>query len=165
MLIGLNPLLSPDLLHALAAMGHGDEIVVVDANFPAASCARRLIALDGIGAETAAALSAFFSEPNNQQELKALQTAVAIEPYTRKGDAAHPLFGKTIVFTGTLETMSRNAAKAAAEAVGAVVASGISKKVDFVVCGADAGSKRAKAEALNLIILDEAAFSGFLKPN
>ena len=50
MLIGLNPLLSPDLLHALAAMGHGDEIVVVDANFPAATCARRLISLDGIGA-------------------------------------------------------------------------------------------------------------------
>ena len=50
MLIGLNPLLSPDLLHALAAMGHGDEIVVVDANFPAAACARRLIALDGIAA-------------------------------------------------------------------------------------------------------------------
>ncbi|MCE2965322.1 MAG: NAD-dependent DNA ligase LigA [Alphaproteobacteria bacterium] len=130
-----------------------------------AATPEQLLALDGIGAETAAALSAFFSEPNNQQELKALQTAVAIEPYTRKGDAAHPLFGKTIVFTGTLETMSRNAAKAAAEAVGAVVASGISKKVDFVVCGADAGSKRAKAEALNLIILDEAAFSGFLKPN
>lgn len=53
MLIGLDPLLSPDLLHALAAMGHGDEIVVVDANFPAASCARRLITLDGIGAPAA----------------------------------------------------------------------------------------------------------------
>ena len=46
MLIGLDPLLAPDLLHALASMGHGDEIAIVDANFPAAACARRLVALD-----------------------------------------------------------------------------------------------------------------------
>ena len=48
MLKGLDPLLSPDLLHVLRAMGHGDEIVVADANFPAASMARRLLRLDGI---------------------------------------------------------------------------------------------------------------------
>ncbi|MGO4907402.1 RbsD/FucU family protein [Pseudorhodobacter sp. W20_MBD10_FR17] len=53
MLIGLNPLLSPDLLHALAAMGHGDEIAIVDSNFPATSCAKRLIRVDGISATTA----------------------------------------------------------------------------------------------------------------
>ncbi|PYM36519.1 MAG: ribose ABC transporter, partial [Candidatus Rokuibacteriota bacterium] len=47
MLKGIDPLLSPDLLHALAAMGHGDEVVVADANFPAASLARRLLRLDG----------------------------------------------------------------------------------------------------------------------
>ncbi|WP_323007223.1 RbsD/FucU family protein [Pseudorhodobacter sp.] len=57
MLIGLNPLLSPDLLHALAAMGHGDEIAIVDSNFPGTACARRLIRLDGISAtETLAAV-------------------------------------------------------------------------------------------------------------
>ena len=50
MLKGLDPLLSPDLLHILRAMGHGDEIVVADANFPAASMARRLIRLDGVSA-------------------------------------------------------------------------------------------------------------------
>jgi L-fucose mutarotase len=50
MLIGLNPLLSPDLLHALAAMGHGDELAIVDSNFPATSCAQRLIRMDGISA-------------------------------------------------------------------------------------------------------------------
>lgn len=48
MLIGVNPLLSPDLLHALAAMGHGDEIAIVDSNFPGTSCAQRLIRLDGV---------------------------------------------------------------------------------------------------------------------
>ena len=50
MLIGLDPLLTPDLLHALASMGHGDEVAIVDANFPAAACARRLVALDAAGA-------------------------------------------------------------------------------------------------------------------
>lgn len=50
MLIGLHPLLTPDLLHALASMGHGDTIAIVDANFPATSCAQRLITLDGAGA-------------------------------------------------------------------------------------------------------------------
>jgi L-fucose mutarotase len=53
MLIGLNPLLSPDLLHALAAMGHGDEIAIVDSNFPATSCAQRLLRMDGISATAA----------------------------------------------------------------------------------------------------------------
>src|SRR5262245_60017962 len=53
MLKGLDPLLSPDLLHALAAMGHGDELVVADANFPAASVARRLVRLPGIDAPRA----------------------------------------------------------------------------------------------------------------
>lgn len=55
MLIGLDPLLTPDLLHALASMGHGDEIAIVDANFPAASTARRLLTLDGIDAPRALA--------------------------------------------------------------------------------------------------------------
>ncbi|HKF74387.1 MAG TPA: RbsD/FucU domain-containing protein [Stellaceae bacterium] len=50
MLKGIDPLLGPDLLHALAAMGHGDEIAIVDANFPAASTARRLLRIDGVGA-------------------------------------------------------------------------------------------------------------------
>jgi len=59
MLKGIDPLLSPELLHALAAMGHGDEIAIVDANFPAASTARRLIRLDG--ADAPAALAAILS--------------------------------------------------------------------------------------------------------
>ncbi|MXU66762.1 RbsD/FucU family protein [Oceanomicrobium pacificus] len=50
MLRGLDPLLSPDLLHMLAAMGHGDDLVIADANFPAESCARRLVRLDGVTA-------------------------------------------------------------------------------------------------------------------
>lgn len=53
MLIGLNTLLSPDLLHTLAAMGHGDEIAIVDANFPATACAKHLIRMDGVSATAA----------------------------------------------------------------------------------------------------------------
>ncbi|PRY19677.1 L-fucose mutarotase [Aliiruegeria haliotis] len=48
MLIGLNPILSPDLLHVLASMGHGDEIVIVDSNYPAHSCGKRVVRLDGV---------------------------------------------------------------------------------------------------------------------
>ncbi len=59
MLIGLNPLLTPELLYALAQMGHGDEIAIVDANFPATSVARRLITLDG--ADAPSALTAILS--------------------------------------------------------------------------------------------------------
>lgn len=59
MLIGLDPRLTPDLLHALASMGHGDTLAIVDANFPAAACAQRLIPLDGVDAP--AALSAVLS--------------------------------------------------------------------------------------------------------
>src|SRR5271169_2948722 len=59
MLKGIDPLLGPDLLHTLAAMGHGDEIAIVDANFPAASTARRLVRIDGAGAP--AVLSAVLS--------------------------------------------------------------------------------------------------------
>jgi L-fucose mutarotase len=67
---GLDPLLGPDLLHALASMGHGDELVVADANFPAATLARRLIELSGVGAPDAARailsvlpLDSFVAEP------------------------------------------------------------------------------------------------------
>ena len=57
MLKGLDPLLGPDLLHILAAMGHGDELVIADANFPAASIARRLVRLDGVDAPAPSAPS------------------------------------------------------------------------------------------------------------
>jgi L-fucose mutarotase len=59
MLIGVHPLLTPDLLHALASMGHGDELVIADANFPSASIARRLVALPG--ADAPAALAAILT--------------------------------------------------------------------------------------------------------
>jgi DNA ligase (NAD+) len=71
---------------------------------------------------------------------------------------AHPLFdGKTFVLTGTLPTLSRDQAKAMIEAAGGKVSGSVSKKTHFVVAGAEAGSKLAKAEELGIAILDEAA--------
>lgn len=82
MLKGLDPLLSPELLHALAAMGHGDEIALVDANFPAASTARRLIRLDGVDAPRALTAILSVLPLDSFVEAPALTMAVVGSPGT-----------------------------------------------------------------------------------
>jgi DNA ligase (NAD+) len=79
-----------------------------------------------------------------------------VEPFARPAAAAaSPVSGKTVVFTGTLERMTRNEAKALAERLGAKVAGSVSKKTDYVVAGADAGSKLAKAREAGVTVLSE----------
>jgi len=127
------------------------------AHDPASEAFAGLLDIHGIGAEMAADIIGFFAEPHNQAVLDDLAREVTVldwEAPTQR--AASPLAGKTIVFTGSLESMSRSEAKARAEALGANVTSSVSAKTDYVVAGADPGSKATKAAALGVKLLDEA---------
>jgi DNA ligase (NAD+) len=107
----------------------------------------------------AADILGFFAEPHNRAVLDDLGSEVTVLDYEGPAQrAASPLAGKTIVFTGTLEAMSRSEAKARAEALGANVTGSVSAKTDYVVAGADPGSKATKAAALGVALLDEAAW-------
>ena len=118
-----------------------------------------LLDVHGIGDDMAADIVGFFAEPHNRDILDDLAREVRVIDYTMPAQrTASPLAGKTIVFTGGLESMSRSEAKARAEALGANVASSVSAKTDFVVIGADAGSKATRAATLGVKTLDEAAW-------
>jgi DNA ligase (NAD+) len=118
-----------------------------------------LLDINGIGADMAADIVGFFAEEHNRAVLYDLQRELTVLDYEPPAQrAASPFAGKTIVFTGGLESMSRSEAKARAEALGANVASAVSAKTDYVVIGADAGSKAARAAALGVTTLDEAAW-------
>jgi DNA ligase (NAD+) len=117
-----------------------------------------LLNIDGIGTKVAAALVDFFAETHNLDAVRDLQAELSsIEP-PAQAQSDSPIAGKIVVFTGTLETMSRGEAKAQAETLGAKVAGSVSAKTDIVVAGPGAGSKRKKAEELGLDIYDEAAW-------
>ncbi len=116
---------------------------------------RELVAIDGIGPTVADDLLGFFGEPHNQEILDDLAAEVVVEPYEETGQADSPVAGKTVVFTGSLETMTRSEAKARAEALGAKVAGSVSSKTDYVVAGPGAGSKARKARELGIPILNE----------
>ncbi len=126
---------------------------------PESPARAHLLDVHGIGADMAADIIGFFAEPHNRAVLDDLAREVTVLDYEAPAQASQsPLAGKTIVFTGGLEAMSRSEAKARAEALGANVASSVSAKTDYVVIGADAGSKAAKAAALGVTTLDEAAW-------
>jgi len=118
-----------------------------------------LIDIHGIGEEMAADIIGFFAEPHNQAVLDDLSREISVLDWEAPAQrAASPLAGKTIVFTGSLESMSRSEAKARAEALGANVTSSVSAKTDYVVAGTDPGSKATKAAALGVKLLDEAGW-------
>ncbi len=113
-----------------------------------------LCAIDGLGDVVAEALADFFAEPHNEAELDRLLAAVTVEPMEAVA-ATSPVAGLTIVFTGTLEKMTRDEAKARAESLGAKVSGSVSKKTDLVVAGPGAGSKRSKAEEFGIKVISE----------
>ncbi len=115
-----------------------------------------LVNIDGIGPLVAADIAAFFSEPHNRQVLDDLDRLLTVEDFAAVEASGSPFSGKTVVFTGTLETLTRGEAKARAEALGAKVAGSVSKKTDYVVVGSDAGSKARKAAELGVATLTEA---------
>ena len=114
-----------------------------------------LVAIDTVGSAAADSLAAFFGEPHNLSVIERLADALDVQDVEAPAAADTPVAGKTVVFTGTLVNVTRNEAKAQAEALGAKVAGSVSKKTDFVVVGADAGSKAKKAAELGVEILDE----------
>jgi DNA ligase (NAD+) len=116
---------------------------------------QELDAIDQIGDAVIDSLAAYFAEEHNRGVVKRLTVQVHI------ADAERPkvqsvVAGKTVVFTGSLETMSRDEAKAMAERLGAKVAGSVSKKTDYVVAGPGAGSKLDKAQAVGVKVLSEA---------
>jgi DNA ligase (NAD+) len=118
------------------------------------NAAEEISAIGGIGPVVAEAIADFFAEPRNEAALDALIKEVTIEPMEAIA-AGHPLAGQTIVFTGSLEKMTRDEAKAVAERLGAKVSGSISAKTNLVVAGPGAGSKLAKARELGVETVDE----------
>ena len=121
-----------------------------------------LTAIDGIGPAVVEALGDFFHEPHNVAVWEDLLSEVSPPPYlveTRDSAVA----GKTVVFTGALETMSRDEAKAQAERLGARAAGSVSAKTDLVVAGPGAGSKLKKAQELGIEVIDEAAWAEIVR--
>ncbi|MCB4804006.1 DNA ligase (NAD+) [Methylobacterium brachiatum] len=124
--------------------------------------AYRLFADDGeIGPVATDALILFFSEPHNSDAVAALLEEVTVEPMERPA-AASAFAGKTVVFTGTLEKMTRNEAKAVAERLGAKVSGSVSAKTDLVVAGPGAGSKLKDAEKHGVRVVSEDDWLGML---
>jgi DNA ligase (NAD+) len=116
---------------------------------------RELDDIEGIGSTVIDALVAFFGEPHNLKALADLLAEIEVEPFARAGRLATPVTDKTVVFTGSLERMTRSEAKALAERLGAKVTGSVSAKTDYVVAGADAGSKLSKARELGVAVLSE----------
>ena len=112
--------------------------------------------ISGVGPSIAEELTDFFGEARNIAVLDELVAELTIEDAVHAEATDSPIAGKTVVFTGTLVTMTRPEAKARAESLGAKVTDSVSKKTDFVVVGTDAGSKAKKAVELELRTMTEA---------
>ncbi|MEO5336972.1 MAG: NAD-dependent DNA ligase LigA [Magnetospirillum sp. WYHS-4] len=128
---------------------------MAEAQEPDSEARKALQAIDGIGPSMAADLLAFFAEPHNGTLLDDLAGLLSVEDYVAPAAADSPVAGKTVVFTGTLATLTRDEAKARAEALGAKVAGSLSKRTDYLVAGPGAGSKLKKAVELGVTVLTE----------
>jgi DNA ligase (NAD+) len=128
--------------------------MVTAARDPEGEAFAELDNIEGIGPTVAEAIADFFGEPHNVAVIDELLQHVTPQPLERV-DHASPVSGKTVVFTGTLERMTRSEAKATAERLGAKVAGSVSKNTDYVVAGASAGSKLKNARDLGVTVFTE----------
>jgi len=117
-----------------------------------------LMAIEGIGEVVAEAIKDFFDEPHNVAAIARLAKEVKVLDVAAPAASGSPVAGKTVVFTGSLEKMTRHEAKARAESLGAKVASSVSKKTDLVVAGPNAGSKLTDAQKFGVRVIDEDAW-------
>ncbi len=122
---------------------------------PDSDAFNELLNIDDIGPIVTHDLITFFNDQRNQGIVTQLNGHLTIQSYEAPIIGDSPLAGKTIVFTGSLEKMSRAEAKAKAESLGAKVSGSVSKKTDYVIAGTDSGSKAKKAQDLGVIILTE----------
>jgi len=135
---------------------------MIAAHIVGSEAREELGSIQGIGPAIAEELVEFFAEPRNLSALDDLAGEVAPLPVEEASAADSAFAGKTLVFTGTLEQMTREEAEALAERLGAKVTKSVSKKTDFVVVGAEAGSKAAKAAELGVKTLTEAEWLGMV---
>ena len=132
------------MLKGVTAAGKGHE----------SDAYQELNAIGGIGDVVADAIVEFFKERRNREALDRLLDQIEVEPM-EAASSNSPVAGKTVVFTGTLEKMTRDEAKAQAERLGAKVAGSVSKKTDYVVAGPGAGSKLKDAQKHGVTVLTE----------
>ena len=152
---------TPKAAKAISEAFGSDTAKLIDTARRAASGAPgegylELVSTPGIGEASANALVDFFSVAANAKAVADLAAQLTIDPFVAPATVASPVTGKAVVFTGTLEVLSRNEAKAQAERLGAKVGSSVSKKTDYVIAGSDAGSKLDKAHELGVTVLTEA---------
>ena len=140
----------PALREAAEAAHAGDETAL-----------GRFALIEGVGPVVVASLGDFFHEPHNRTVWDDLLSEASPPPFAVETRASE-VTGKTVVFTGTLETMSRDEAKAQAAALGARVAGTVSAKTDLVVAGPGAGSKEKKARDLGIRVVDEAGWQAIV---
>ena len=117
-----------------------------------------LIGIDGVGEVLAQSLVSTMNQPAERESIDRLVAHLDVQEAAKPQTDGSPVAGKTVVFTGTLERMTRAEAKARAEALGAKVSGSVSKKTDILVAGPGAGSKEKKAQELGIEILDEDAW-------
>jgi DNA ligase (NAD+) len=134
------------------------EAAMIAAGDPQSEAWAELDSIGGIGETVARAVVDFFAEEHNREVIGALRREVEVLPAEAADTSGSPVAGKTVVFTGSLERMTREEAKAMAERLGAKVAGSVSKKTDLLIAGPGAGSKLKEAEKHGVRVIDEAGW-------